>query len=76
MIMSAQYFPATQEIGKVDTKWVGRPQAEGEQVFALFAPVGGILADRWYFYTNTRDAVYVPYDKLPEAVRLAYMLMS
>lgn len=77
MIMSALYIPFCDQVVKVSTHWVGRPSTEDEVVYALFASANQeVMSDRWYIYTTSRDAVAVTYENLPEAVRLAYMLLT
>jgi hypothetical protein len=77
MIMSCFYYPATGELGQVASHWVGRPGSDKVVVYALFARGGDIAqGERWYIYTTIRDAVSVKPEKLPEAVRLAHMLLT
>lgn len=76
MIMSARYSLASNVVTEVAHHWVGRPKGEDELVYALFEATGDVLDQRWYVYTSFRDAVSVNYDNLPEAVRLAYMLVE
>jgi hypothetical protein len=66
-----------QELMEAATHWVGRPGADQEQVYALFHSVSGDLKDtRWYVYGIAHDAIAVEYSKLPEAVRMAYLLIQ
>lgn len=76
MIAYIQYFPETGTLGVVCDCWRGKPSTEGMEVYAAWPAVGGILEDRWYKYTRTVDAVFKHFDQLPEAVRLAYMLIQ
>lgn len=73
--MSARYDTTTQELMEASPKWVGRPMLDREQVFALFYSVSGDPKDtRWYVYGVSHDALPIDYDKLPEVVRMAYLL--
>lgn len=74
--MSARYDRAARELMDVSTSWVGRPVTDREQVFALFEAVDGLLNQRWYVYGIAHDAIAIEYDKLPEAVRMAYLLIQ
>lgn len=77
MIMSARYDTAACGLMDVSTSWVGRPLTDREQVYALFHSVSGDLKDtRWYVYGISHDAIAIEYDKLPEVVRMAYLLIQ
>lgn len=60
------------------THWVGRPMADREKVYALFhqTNVPTDLEQRWYVYGISHDAVRILYKDLPEAVRMAYLLIQ
>ena len=74
--MSARYDTAACELMDVSASWVGRPLTDREQVFALFHSVTGDATEsRWYVYGIAHDALPVDFDKLPEAVRMAYLLI-
>lgn len=76
MIMSALFIPFTGDVVKVSKTWVGRPQTGDEVVYALFHSVGELLEERWYIYGVNHDAIAVKPENLPEAVRLAHMLLE
>lgn len=77
LLFSAKYNKATDTLGEVSSTWVGKPIADNEQVFSLFAASFGSWEEaRWYVYDKTRDARHVGYDNLPEAVRMAYLLIQ
>jgi hypothetical protein len=77
MIMSARYNMVSRGLVEAATSWVGRPAHDKEQTFALFHAVSGDLKDtRWYVYGIAHDAIAVEYSKLPEAVRMAYLLIQ
>ena len=76
MIAYIQYFPETKTLGVVDDIWHGKPSMSDMVVYTAWPAVGGVIAERWYKYAQDHDARLTRYDQLPEAVRLAYMLMQ
>lgn len=77
LLFSAQYNKATDTLGDVATSWVGRPRSGNEQVFALFVGTYASVGEtRWYVYGTAHDAIAIDYDKLPEVVRMAYLLIQ
>jgi hypothetical protein len=75
MIMSARYLLDSKEVTQVADHWVGRPVNENEAVYALFHG-NSAMPDRWYVYGLSHDAIWCRPENLPEAVRLAHMLLT
>ena len=76
MMAYIQYFPETDTLGKVRTSWQGKPDVQDMVVYAMWPADGVVHVDRWYVYTVGRETRHISQDKVPEAVRLAYMLMQ
>lgn len=77
MIMSALYNTKKNEVVRTSRQWVGRPIDRDFMTYALFpAAMNDTLKERWYSYSDWHDAKLVNYEDLPEAVRLAHMLLN
>lgn len=75
--MSARYLRDTQTVSQVSTKWVGKPDNDNEIVYVLFESASNeFVPERWYVYGKFHDARPIDYANLPEAVRLAHMLLT
>lgn len=76
MIMSARFLRDTQTVSEVKTSWVGKPMTDNEIVYVLFENAGEHMPERWYVYGKYHEARAIKLEDLPEAVRLAHMLLS
>lgn len=74
MIMSARFVLDSKGVTQVSATWVGRPVSENEVVYCLFEG-NTAMPERWYIYGISHDAIWCRPENVPEAVRLARMLI-
>lgn len=73
--MSALVDKESGELIKVSKLWVGGAVKAHQSIYAHFIE-NSLVVDRWYIYEHDHDARLVAYEDLPEAVRMAYLLIT